>query len=151
MDILLIILLLLAALLGWYMGLIQQVASLAGFGVSLVVAYALCGTLAPLAQRLFATGDVASKGIAFVCVALVGTILLSWVAALVTHVIDTLHLGFINRGLGVVISVAKYAVVIGFVLKGLLFVGALTDDDIRQSLLARPLTRAADTVLQIVK
>lgn len=150
MDLILLILLLLAALLGWRMGLIQQVVSLVGFALSVVVGVMLAPTLAPLAVRLFGTGEIASRGIACVVVTLVGTILLSWVAALVTHVVDAIHLGALNRTAGVVLSVVKYAIVLGFILKALLFVGTITDESIDQSLLGRPLTTAADAVLALI-
>ena len=146
-DIILFILLGVAALVGWRMGLVQQVFSLLGFGAALVLAWMLCESVAPVVTRLFATAELTSKVIAFVMIVLLATILLSWIAAMLTHLLDGLKVGVVNNLLGMVASVAKYGLVLGFVLKLLVYVGTISEEDQQQSLLVKPLTEVASMVM----
>lgn len=150
LDIILLVLLVAAAYVGWRMGLVQQIVSFVGFGLSLWMAWKFCDDLCGMVQAVCGTTEFVSKVIGFVAIALAGTILLSWMAALLTHIMDMLHIGVVNRLAGVAISMVKYGILIGCIIKMLVFVGTISDDTVKRSVLAAPLSYSATLVFSLV-
>lgn len=114
MNTLILIVLLVGAVIGFYQGAFKQIANFAGVFVGLIVASRLSSTLGEyLADK---TGQSVGVGqcIAFVLIVIVVPFVLGWIATLLTKVFSALHIGFVNRLAGAGIGIISYCLVLSF-------------------------------------
>lgn len=114
MNTLILIVLLVGAVIGFYQGAFKQIANFSGIFVGLLVAsmlYQQCGDY--LADK---SGTSATVGhmFAFVLIIIIVPMILGWIATLLTKAFSCIHLGFINRACGAAIGVLSYGLVLGF-------------------------------------
>ena len=112
MEILIYIVLLVGAVIGFKQGAMKQLANFLGVGIGLLVAALLYHQFGDfLADK---TGASVSFGrmIAFLLIVIVVPVGLGWLAALITGVFKTLKLNFLNRLVGAGIGVISYGLIL---------------------------------------
>lgn len=114
MEILIYIVLLVGAVVGFYQGAFKQIAHFVGVALGLIIAATLYENFgAYLADK---TGADENFGyvVAFVLIAIVVPIALGWIAAFLTEFFKKLKLNFLNRIIGALVGVLSYALVLSF-------------------------------------
>ena len=112
MEILIYIVLIIGAVIGFKQGAFKQVANFLGVAVGLLIAATLYHQFGDfLADK---TGAKIGFGrfIAFILIVIVVPIALGWVAAFFTEFFKKLKLNFLNRLLGAVVGVICYAIIL---------------------------------------
>lgn len=141
-DIVIIILVIWAAYNGWKQGLIKELVSLVGFFVGLIVAFQLYATFGDyLAPRLSSDGAVNGTVIrllAFVLIWIIVPIVLGLVANILTKSLKLIRLGFINSFAGMLLSVAKYLILMSSVFCAMDFLNILDNQKKEEALLYQP-------------
>lgn len=122
MNTLILIVLLVGAVIGFYQGAFKQIANFSGIFVGLLVAsmmYQQCGDY--LADK---SGTSATVGhmFAFVLIIIIVPIVLGWIATLLTKAFSSIHLGFVNRFCGAAIGLVSYGMVLGFACNAMDFI-----------------------------
>lgn len=146
-DLIAIILTAFAIIMGWNTGLVRQLSSLVGVYVSLVFAWMY---YIPFTQLLhWHSGS--EKIFSFLLLAFAGMLFISWMASIVTRMLGILKLGVVNRILGVVVSVAKYMMLMGCVLYVLSSVGGISRQMCDESKCYKPLVSLASPVFSLNK
>lgn len=124
MEILIYVVLLVGAVLGFHRGAFKQIASFLGVGVGLLVAATLYHQFGDfLADK---TGASVTFGhmMAFVLIVIIVPIVLGWVAAFLTEFFKKLKLNFLNRLIGAAVGVVSYAILLSVAFNLLDFVGS---------------------------
>ena len=116
MEILIYVVLLVGAVIGFHQGAFKQAANFLGVVLGLAIAatlYQQCGDM--LADK---TGTSTSFGrlIAFVLIVIVVPVLLGWIASLLTTFFKKLNINFLNRLLGALIGVVSYGLILSVAL-----------------------------------
>lgn len=124
MEILIYIVLIVGAIIGFKQGAFKQIAHFLGVAVGLLIAataYHQFGDF--LADK---TGASIGFGrlIAFVLIVIVVPIALGWIAAFLTEFFKKLKLNFLNRIIGALVGMVCYAVILSFALNLYDFVGS---------------------------
>lgn len=115
-DWVIIILLALGAVSGFMKGFFKQLAAVVGLIAGLLVARALFVGLGEQLAVAVGTSVTFGQILAFLLIGLIVPLVLSLLASALTKIVDMTGLGFINRLLGAVLGVIKYALVISLVI-----------------------------------
>lgn len=115
-DWVIIILLALGAASGFMKGFFKQLAAVVGLIAGLLVARALFAGLGEQLAVAVGTSVTFGQILAFLLIGLIVPLVLSLLASALTKIVDMTGLGFINRLLGAVLGVIKYALVISLVI-----------------------------------
>ena len=140
-DILFILVLIAAAWKGWHTGVIQQALGLVGVFLGLYAARLLYAQVGyQLAPHIGTTPTMASI-IAFALI-WIGVPILLWIlGSLLTQFLDWTGLGAINKGAGLLISIVKYALILGVLCNVLAITNLVEPEAQQQSILFEPLRR----------
>ncbi len=111
LDMVILIVIAIGALMGWMKGFLRQGASILGLIVGLLAARML---YMPLAEKLSPVTDsmTAAQILSFLAIWIIVPILFTVVAFLLSHALDLISLGWINRLLGMVLGALKYTLFI---------------------------------------
>lgn len=111
-DIVILVVLVCGLITGFKKGFFNQLASLAGLIVGLVVAWMFYPKVAEmLAPYLGGSGTICTV-VSFVAIWLVAFIIISIIVKGVGKAMDAVHLGFLNRLLGGALGIAKYVLLL---------------------------------------
>ena len=145
----------LGAILGFMKGGIRQVAGVVGLVAGLLIARAMFGALGEKIASEFGTSLTVSQIISFIVIWLVVPIVLSLLASALTKVIEVVHLGLVNRLLGALCGLVKYALLISLAITFLDYIDSkdeLVNKNIKDtSLLYHPLGELSGVFLPAVK
>ncbi len=132
------VLLLWAVYSGYRNGLFKELVSTLGILLGLIVA-ALC--YGKLGEYLTVDGsevNMATSIVAFLLLWIVVPIILGLVASLFTKALDVIRLGFLNRLLGVGVSVVKYALLLSCLLNAMQALHILNEERVKDSMVYEP-------------
>lgn len=139
MDILLLILLAVGFVSGLFSGAVKQVISLAAFVVGFILACLYYQALGDILTG-FMNFPVFCRIAAFVLLCVVVPIVASLIASLITKVLNFIPvLGTMNRLLGGLICLAKYALVLGALIWLFSSMNLIKEETMQKSKLCRPL------------
>ena len=116
MEILIYVVLLVGAVIGFRQGAFKQIANFLGVILGLIIAatlYQQCGDM--LADKA-GTSTGFGRLIAFVLIVIVVPVLLGWIASLLTSFFKKLNINFLNRLLGAIIGVISYGLLLSVAL-----------------------------------
>lgn len=116
MDILIYIVLIVGAIIGFKQGAFKQVAHFLGVAAGLLIAATLYHQFGDFLADKTGASIGFGRLIAFVLIVIVVPIALGWIAAFLTEFLKKLKLNFLNRLIGAVVGVICYAVVLSFAL-----------------------------------
>ena len=116
MDILIYIVLIVGAIIGFKQGAFKQVAHFLGVAVGLLIAATLYHQFGDFLADKTGASIGFGRLIAFVLIVIVVPIALGWIAAFLTEFFKKLKLNFLNRLIGMVVGVICYAMVLSFAL-----------------------------------
>ena len=139
MDILLLILLAVGFVMGLISGAIKQIISLAALVLGFVIA---CLYYQQLGEVLsgFLSMPTLCRVVAFILLWVIVPILARLISALLTSVLDSIMgLGLLNRLLGGILGLAKYALVLGAIISFLSSMKLIPEETMQTSRLAKPL------------
>jgi membrane protein required for colicin V production len=112
MDTLILIVLLIGALVGFYQGAFKMVANFVGVALGLIVACLLYQQFGDyLADKSGASTSVGHV-FAFVIIVILVPIVLGWIASLMTKAFSAMNIGFINRLCGAIVGVFCYSMLL---------------------------------------
>lgn len=115
-DIILLLLLALAIISGFYKGLVTQIISLSSIVVGLVVASRFTSELTKVAMAQFGSEEKVTYIICFVVIFLACALVMALLGALLTKVIKIATLNWLNRCLGAIFALLSAALVLGLLL-----------------------------------
>jgi len=124
MEILIYVVLLVGAIIGFKQGAFKQIANFLGVGLGLLIAATLYHQFGEfLADK---TGASVTFGhlIAFVLIVIIVPIALGWIAAFFTEFFKKLKLNFINRIIGALVGVVCYAIILSVAFNLFDFIGS---------------------------
>ena len=116
MDILIYIVLIVGAIIGFKQGAFKQVAHFLGVAAGLLIAATLYHQFGDFLADKTGASIGFGRLIAFVLIVIVVPIALGWIAAFLTEFFKKLKLNFLNRLIGMVVGVICYAMVLSFAL-----------------------------------
>ena len=116
MDILIYIVLIVGAFIGWKQGAFKQVAHFLGVAVGLLIAATLYHQFGDFLADKTGASIGFGRLIAFVLIVIVVPIALGWIAAFLTEFFKKLKLNFLNRLIGMVVGVVCYALMLSVAL-----------------------------------
>ena len=151
MDILLLILLAVGFIFGLISGAVKQLISFVAFVVGFVVA---CLYYQPLGEMLsrFLSMETISKVVAFVLIWVAIPIVANLIASMVTSMLNCLPaLGTINRLLGGILGIAKYALVLGAFIWLFSSANLIKEETMQKSKLCRPLKAVPEYIYNTLK
>ncbi len=118
-DIIISTLLVVGLLMGLVKGLVKQVASLAGLVCGLLVGRAFYMPVGGFFVKIFKLSVEASHITAFVLILILVPLLFSLVGWLLSKLLSAISLGWINRLLGGLVGVLKFALLAGVIITGI--------------------------------
>ncbi|MBQ0046259.1 MAG: CvpA family protein [Prevotellaceae bacterium] len=124
MEILICIVLLVGAIIGFKQGAFKQIANFLGVGLGLLIAatvYERFGDF--LASKTGASEDFGNIT-AFILIVIVVPIALGWLAAFITDFFKKLKLNWVNRAIGAAIGVVSYSIIMSFAFNFFDFIGS---------------------------
>ena len=116
MDILIYIVLIVGAIIGFKQGAFKQVAHFLGVAAGLLIAATLYHQFGDFLADKTGASIGFGRLIAFVLIVIVVPIALGWIAAFLTEFFKKLKLNFLTRRIGMVVGVICYAMVLSFAL-----------------------------------
>ena len=141
--------------LGFSKGAIRQVATLVGLVAGLLLARALYLTVGERMAVEFGTSATVSQIIAFFLIWILVPIALLWVAALLTRVLEVVHLGILNRLIGALLGGMKYALIISTVVQLIQFIDPndqlLSHDTKEKSVMFYPMEELGNKYVPTIK
>jgi membrane protein required for colicin V production len=111
LDIIIIAIIALSGIIGFFRGFVREIMSLIGWVVSAWLAWHYAGMLAPSFESLLGSPDV-RKAAAFVCIFLVALVLFALLSYLISKVMSKSALKGTDRTLGLLFGVLRGAVII---------------------------------------
>ena len=115
MNLLIFIVLLIGAGIGFYQGAFKQIAHLCGVILGLILASMLYRGFGDFLATASSTSSSIGRIFAFVIIFLLVPIVLGWIASLLTKAFESVHLGFVNRICGAAIGVVSYTLLLSAV------------------------------------
>ena len=112
MTLLIIIVAIIGALVGYYQGAIKQIANLAGIILGLVLAVMAYGKFGKVLADFTGTEQTTANIIAFIAIVVLFPIVLGLVATVLTKAVKAIHLSFINRLAGAVVGAVGYLLIL---------------------------------------
>lgn len=116
MDILIYIVLIVGAIIGFKQGAFKQVAHFLGVAMGLLIAATLYHQFGDFLADKTGASIGFGRLIAFVLIVIVVPIALGWIAAFLTEFFKKLKLNFLNRLIGAVVGVVCYAMILSVAL-----------------------------------
>ena len=116
MDILIYIVLIVGAIIGFQQGAFKQVAHFLGVAMGLLIAATLYHQFGDFVADKTGTSIGFGRLIAFGLIVIVVPIALGWIAAFLTEFFKKLKLNFLNRLIGAVVGVVCYAMILSVAL-----------------------------------
>ena len=116
MDILIYIVLIVGAVIGFKQGAFKQVAHFLGVAVGLLIAATLYHQFGDFLADKTGASIGFGRLIAFVLVVIIVPLALGWIAAFLTEFFKKLKLNFLNRIIGALVGVVCYAVILSVAL-----------------------------------
>lgn len=114
MNILIILVLVVGAVIGYAKGAFKMAANLLGLAVGVIAAAVLYNVFAgELAKKTGATAEF-TQVIVFILIAILVPVVLGWLASMLTRFFQTIHLNILNRLAGAVIGAIGYGMVMSF-------------------------------------
>lgn len=139
MDILLLILLGVGFISGLFSGAVKQVISLVAFVAGFVIACLYYQELADVLTR-FLNFPTFCKVLAFVLLLVIVPIVANLIASLLTSVLNWMPvIGLLNRVLGGILCMVKYALILGTFIWFFSFTNLLKEETMQKSKLCKPL------------
>ncbi len=132
------VLLLWAVFCGYRNGLIKELVSTLGILAGLIVAVLCYGKLGEYLAVDGTEVNMATSIVAFLLLWIVVPIFLSLLAGLFTKALDVVHLGFVNRLLGVGVSCVKYALLLSCLLNAMQALHILNEERVKDSMTYKP-------------
>ena len=151
MDILLLILLTVGFIVGLISGTVKQSISLAAFVIGYIIA---CLYYQQVGEMLgnYLSMPLFCKVVAFVLLWAIVPILAELISKLLTSLLDKLSvMGFLNRLLGGIIGLAKYALILGALIWFFSSTKMIKEETMQESRLCRPLKAVPEYVFKILK
>lgn len=121
-DIICGIILIIAAIRGFFKGFFHEALSFAGYFIGLWVAIAFSDDVANFLSDTLSLGPKYSSFIAFILILIAIILLVRLIAAMLTKLVDTLQLGLLNKLGGMIFSLGKMALILSIVLNMLAYV-----------------------------
>ena len=150
-DILLLVLLGIGFIVGLFSGAVKQIISLAAFVIGFVIA---CLYYQQVGEMLgtFLSMPVLCKVVAFFLLWVIVPIVAELVSKLLTSLLDKLIvMGLLNRLLGGILGLAKYALVLGALVWLFSSTNLIREETMQQSKLCRPLKAVPEYIYNILK
>ena len=116
MDILIYIVLIVGAVIGFKQGAFKQVAHFLGVAVGLLIAATLYHQFGDFLADKTGASIGFGRLIAFVLIVIIVPLALGWIAAFLTEFLKKLKLNFLNRIIGALVGVVCYAVILSVAL-----------------------------------
>ena len=116
MDIFIILVFLAGAIIGFRKGFVKQLASILGLVVGLLVAKALYASLATKLCPTVTHSMTVAQVLAFIIIWILVPVLFTIAASLLTKLMETVSLGWLNKWLGAGIGALKYLILISLLL-----------------------------------
>lgn len=116
LDIILLILFIPGIIRGLTKGFLEQAVSLAGIFISVYLAYKFYGKVGEFIGPVLGIADTALAIVSFVLLLIVALVILILLAKLLTKVIEMATLGWLNRVLGLILSIFVTALVLGLLI-----------------------------------
>ncbi|MCM1312619.1 MAG: CvpA family protein [Bacteroides sp.] len=114
MEILIVIVLLVGAGIGFYQGAFKQIANFVGVVAGIVLACVLYDNFGDYLSVKTGASEGIGHTVAFLLIAVLTPIVFGWVATLFTKLFNGLHLGCLNRLAGAVVGVVCYGLLMSF-------------------------------------
>lgn len=155
-DLIILILLVLAIIKGLFDGFIKQIAAIGGIFLGFWLAYKFSGVVSPyITKWIPSLNEAAVKAISFILVIIVAIIAVHFLALLVEKIIKISMLGWLNKILGVVISLVTFSIIIGLSLHIVLYINKhwftiIPPETIASSKLFLPLSDLANTLFPYI-
>ena len=150
-DILFVLVLVVGAWKGWSNGLLKEVLGLIGVFVGLYVAHLLYEQVGyELAPRLGTSPSMASI-VAFALIWMGVPILLGILGSLLTKVLEWIGLEGVNNLGGALVSVIKYAIILGALCNVLAITHLVKEESQQNSILFEPLKRTTSIAFDLAK
>ena len=150
-DILFVLVLVVGAWKGWSNGLLKEVLGLIGVFVGLYVAHLLYEQVGyELAPRLGTSPSMASI-VAFALIWMGVPILLCILGSLLTKVLEWIGLEGVNNLGGALVSVIKYAIILGALCNVLAITHLVKEESQQNSILFEPLKRTTSIAFDLAK
>lgn len=150
-DILFVLVLVVGAWKGWSNGLLKEVLGLIGVFVGLYVAHLLYEQVGyELAPRIGTSPSMASI-VAFVLIWMGVPILLGILGSLLTKVLEWIGLEGVNNLGGALVSVIKYAIILGALCNVLAITHLVKEESQQNSILFEPLKRTTSIAFDLAK
>lgn len=115
-DIIVAVLLLIGVIAGLKEGFVKQIAALVGLVAGLLVGKALYMTVAEQIQPFLHMSEKTVQVVAFILILIVVPLIFSLLAWLVSRVLKSVGLGILDRLLGAVVGILKYALLAGVII-----------------------------------
>ena len=150
-DILFVLVLVVGAWKGWSNGLLKEVLGLIGVFVGLYVAHVLYEQVGyELAPRIGTSPSMASI-VAFALIWMGVPILLGILGSLLTKVLEWIGLEGVNNLGGALVSVIKYAIILGALCNVLAITHLVKEESQQNSILFEPLKRTTSIAFDLAK
>lgn len=114
MNILILIVLLVGAIVGFVQGAFKQIAKFIGFFAGIIIASRYSEQVGDFLSTTTGASASIGKTFAFVLIILIVPIALGWIASLLTKLFSDIHLGFLNRLAGAGIGAISYIFLLSF-------------------------------------
>ena len=151
MDILLLILLAVGFVNGLFSGAVKQLISLAAFVLGFVIACLYYQQVAEVLSRFLSMTTICNV-VAFILLWSIVPIVASLIANMLTSVVNWLPvLGFLNRLLGGVLCLAKYALILGAFIWFFSSAKLLKEETMQESKLCKPLKAVPEYIYKTFK
>lgn len=151
MDILLLILLGIGFVVGLVSGAVKQIISLTAFVIGFVIACLYYQQLGEILDSVLSIPTL-SKVVAFFLLWVIVPIVVEMVSKLLTSLLDkTFVMGLLNRLLGGVLGLAKYALVLGAFIWLFSSANLIKEETMQESKLCRPLKAVPEYIYHLLK
>jgi len=154
-DIIVIVLLVIGLISGIKDGLIKRVMGLAGLIAGLLIGRAIYLSVAARLTPILGTSEKVTQVIAFALILIVVPLIFSLIAWLISNLLKTVGLGWVNRLLGGVIGAVMNAIIVGLVFMGIesfdVHEHLITHEKKEASLFYQPLCNMSSVLLKDVR
>ena len=121
LDIIISILLVIGLIGGLTKGVVKQIASLAGLIAGILIGKALYMPVGDWLVAVLGSSLETSRVVAFIAILIIVPLLFSIMGWLIAKILHAISLGWLNRLLGAVVGVAKYALLAGIIITAIEF------------------------------
>ncbi len=115
MDTLILIVLLVGAVIGFIQGAFKQIANFLGVTVGIVLAVALYDRFGDYLSQATGASEGIGHIVAFILIVIIVPVALGLLASMLTKLAKKAHLGCVNRGIGAIIGMVSYGLLMSVV------------------------------------